>query len=104
MSRSPATRILDAWVELEKALRSALPFCSVAPPTQPSELLAALRINHRIGAQEEARILALRETRNRIAHDPGEPDVEEAATFEDEARRLMATLKGTDACGPSTHT
>jgi hypothetical protein len=92
MSKSPATRILDAWVELEGALRAALPICSVAPPTQPSELLAALRINHRIGPQEEARIQTLRETRNRIAHDPGEPEVGEALAFEEEVLSLMAAL------------
>ena len=92
MSDSPADRILEAWVQLEAALREALPFCSVAPPTQPSELLAALRINHRIGPEEEARIMALRELRNRVAHDPVEPSVEEADRFLEEAGALMASL------------
>lgn len=94
MSASPADRILEAWVELEGALRNALPVCSVAPPTQPGELLAALRINHRIGQEEEDRILALREIRNRVAYDPGEPPEEEAARFEGQVAELKAHLAG----------
>ena len=89
---SNADRILHAWVQLERALRDALPVCSVQPPTQPSELLSALRINHRIGADEEARILALREARNRVAHAPGDPPRDEAARFEEEATALRALL------------
>lgn len=92
--RTPATRILEAWVELEGALRAALPVCSVAPPTQPTELLSALRINHRIGEEEEARILALREARNRVAHAPEEPPEGEAARFEAEVVALMQALEG----------
>jgi hypothetical protein len=94
MADSSADRILEAWVELEAALRAALPFCSVAPPTQPSELLSALRINHRIGAGEEARIRALREERNRAAHDPHEPPLEDAERFEEEVKALVARLSG----------
>ncbi len=89
---STAQRIMEAWSELEGALRSALPFCSVAPPTQPSELLSALRINHRIGPEEEARIQALREIRNRVAHNPSDPAEGEAAAFEAEVGALMGLL------------
>ena len=94
MSHTPATRIMNAWVELETALREALPVCSVAPPTQPTELLSALRINHRIGPEEEERILALRESRNRIAHTPEEPPEEEAARYEAEVAALRSHLGG----------
>ena len=86
------TAILQAWIGLERALRDALPACSVQPPTQPSELLSALRINHRIGAEEEARALALRETRNRVAHAPEDPVREEADGFEAEVAALIAHL------------
>jgi hypothetical protein len=95
MTDTPADRILNAWVALETALRKALPVCSVAPPTQPSELLSALRIHHRIGTGEEERILALRQTRNRVAHSPEEPSEAEAARFEEEVTRLRAALYGT---------
>jgi hypothetical protein len=100
MTDTPADRILNAWVDLETALRKALPVCSVAPPTQPSELLSALRINHRIGTEEEERILALRQTRNRVAHSPEEPSETEAARFEEEVTRLRTALYGTapEAC------
>ena len=94
MDDSPATRILGAWADLEEALRRALPVCSVAPPTQPTELLSALRINHRVDAEGEARILALREIRNRVAHDPAEPPEAEAAAFEAEVAGLKAGLTG----------
>jgi hypothetical protein len=94
---STATRILEAWIQLENALRAALPVCSVQPPTQPSELLYALRINHQIGHPEEARILALREIRNRVAHAPKEPPRDEAVRFEEEVEALTAHLAG----GPS---
>ena len=93
-AESSATRILEAWIHLEEALRAALPVCSVQPPTQPAELLAALRINHRIGPLEEARILALRETRNHVAHSPEEPSQEEADRFAAEAEALKAHLAG----------
>jgi hypothetical protein len=94
MSATPAARILNAWVELETALRAALPVCSVAPPTQPTELLAALRINHRVGPEEEARVLTLREARNRVAHTPDEPPEEEAVRYEREVAALISTLAG----------
>lgn len=94
MSASPAERIMEAWVELEGALRSALPACSVAPPNQPGELLAALRINHRIGREEEERILALREIRNRAAYEPEEPPEEEADRYEAQVAELRARLAG----------
>ena len=94
MSGSPADRIMEAWVELESALRGALPVCSVAPPTQPSELLAALRINHRIGREEEEEILRLRETRNRVAYSQEEPSEEEAEGFQARVRELKAILAG----------
>lgn len=89
---SNADRILHAWIQLESALRDALPVCSVQPPTQPSELLSALRINHRIGAEEEARVLILREERNRVAHAPGDPPRDQADRFEAEATALRALL------------
>jgi hypothetical protein len=91
---TPATRIMKAWVELETALRDALPVCSVAPPTQPTELLSALRINHRIGPEEEERILRLREARNRVAHSPEEPPEEEAARYEAQVAALKSGLTG----------
>lgn len=102
-----ARRVLAAWTELENALRRALPVCSVAPPTQPSELLSALRINRGIGPEEEERISALRETRNRVAHAGEDPGEEEASAFEAEVEALVTHLrrKGegpereTDACG-----
>ncbi len=94
---STATRILEAWIQLENALRATLPLCSVRPPTQPSELLYALRINQKIGHGEEARILALREIRNRVAHAPKEPSRDEADRFEEEVEALTAHLAG----GPS---
>jgi hypothetical protein len=97
--RSNADRILQAWIVLEGALRRALPVCSVQPPTQPSELLSALRINHRIGAEEEARALALRETRNRVAHAPGDPNREEVDWFEAEVAALIAHLSESPGSG-----
>jgi hypothetical protein len=100
MSRTAATRILDAWIQLEEALRQALPVCSVAPPTQPTELLSALRINHRIREEEEARVLALRQVRNQVAHALDEPPEEEASEFEAEVAALRAVISGgsTDVC------
>lgn len=97
MTESTATRILEAWTHLERGLREALPVCSVQPPTQPSELLSALRINHQIGQDEETRILALREIRNRVAHAPDEPSHEEVDRFEKEVEALMAHLPGSSA-------
>ena len=94
MSENTATRILQAWVDLETALRDALPVCSVAPPTQPSELLSALRINHAIGPEAEERISALRETRNQVAHFPEEPSEEEATRFETAVAELKAGITG----------
>ena len=94
MNESTATRILEAWIRLETALRAALPLCSFQPPNQPSELLSALRINHQIGPEEEAQILSLREIRNRVAHDPGEPSGEEADRFERAVEALTAHLAG----------
>ena len=94
MSDGPAHRILNAWTELEHAMRQALPVCSIAPPNQPGELLAALRINHRIGLAEEERIQALRDTRTRVAHDPEEPPEEEATRFETEVAVLKELLAG----------
>ena len=91
---STATRVLVAWIKLERALKEALPVCSVQPPTQPSELLSALRINHQIGPEEETRILALREIRNRVAHAPEEPSNEEADLFEKEVESLKTHLEG----------
>jgi uncharacterized protein YutE (UPF0331/DUF86 family) len=102
-----ARRMLAAWTELEDALRRALPVCSVAPPTQPSELLSALRINRSIGPEEEERISALRETRNRVAHAGEDPGEKEASSFEAEVEALVAYLRDRgevpgprgDACG-----
>ena len=100
MTRDPSTRILEAWIALEEGLRAALPFCSVQPPTQPAELIAALRINHQIGPEEDSRIMALREIRNRVAHDPEDPPEEDALRFEDEVRDLLHILKAPqgDSC------
>ena len=96
MSDTTADRIVNAWVELESALRKALPVCSVAPPTQPAELLSALRINHRIGLEEEERITTLREIRNRVAYTPENPPEEEATRYEAEVAHLVEIL----ASGP----
>jgi hypothetical protein len=93
VKNSPSLRILQAWVELETALREALPACSVAPPTQPSELLSALRINHSIGPEEERCIHGLREIRNRVAHDPEEPREREAEWFGGEVQALLEKLQ-----------
>ena len=90
----PTERVLRAWIELEEALRNALPTCSVQPPTQPAELLSALRINHRIGPDEEARITGLREARNRAAHGLRDVTPAEAARFEEEVAALAARLGG----------
>ena len=92
MSEDAARRIMEAWVELETAMRNALPVCSVSPPNQPTELLAALRINHRIGEGEEQRIVALRELRNRAAYQPEAPSREVADQFEAEVARLKGHL------------
>jgi len=101
MSPSTAERILNAWIELEDTLRNALPLCSVAPPTQPVELLSALRINHRIDQAEEEEILSLREARNRVAYQPDEPSEEEARRYEKAVAGLRARLEedsGTGVC------
>jgi hypothetical protein len=90
----PTERILRAWIELEEALRDALPTCSVQPPTQPGELLSALRINREIGPDEEARIQGLREARNRAAHGIRDVTPAEADRFEEEVAALAARLKG----------
>lgn len=91
--RSTATRILEGWIQLEDALRDTLPSCSVQPPTQPSELLSALRIEHTVGPEEEARVVALREIRNRVAHAPEEPSEQEAEEFEEEVEALIRFLE-----------
>jgi hypothetical protein len=93
MSSSRAEKILEAWIDLETTLRAALPVCSVQPPKQPQELLSALRINGRIGPLEEARILALREIRNHIAHLPEEPSEKETDRFLGEVQDLKRALK-----------
>lgn len=100
MSANAAARIMEAWVELEGALRNALPVCSVAPPNQPGELLAALRINHRIGEAEEVKILELREIRNRVAYRASEPTEKEAARYESRVRRLVEHLAGGPGSDP----
>lgn len=92
MSEDAAHRIMNAWVELETSLRRALPVCSISPPNQPAELLSALRISHRIGEEEERRILALRELRNRAAYEAEGPSGEAADEFEAEVARLKAHL------------
>jgi trans-L-3-hydroxyproline dehydratase len=93
MEASASSRILSAWLALESDLRDALPVCSVAPPNQPSELLSALRINHAIGPEEEARILDLREVRNRVAHDPEEPSDAKVDWFEAEVKELRQAIR-----------
>jgi hypothetical protein len=92
MENTPSGRILAAWVKLEEGLRAALPVCSVAPPTQPSELLSALRINGTLGPEEEERIRDLREVRNRVAHDPTDPPEDEAKRFEEAVATLLEGL------------
>jgi hypothetical protein len=84
---------MKSWVVLETSLREALPVCSVAPPTQPSELLAALRINGKIGPEEEARIRALRQKRNRVAHTLEEPPPSDADAFEAAVEEIQAKLR-----------
>ncbi len=96
MNQSNANRILEAWVQLEAALRAALPVCSIQPPTQPLELLSALRINGQIGPREEAEVMSLREIRNRVAHDPDEPSIQETEAYEEKVEGLI-TLLGTGA-------
>ena len=102
MPDSNATRILEAWIRLEEGLRKALPVCAVQPPTQPLELLSALRINGQIAVTEEERVLALREIRNRVAHDPDEPADVEAEAFEQAVSELLGSLQrdagSTPAC------
>jgi hypothetical protein len=93
MADSPGARILKSWVDLEAALRGALPVCSVAPPTQPSELLAALRINHSLGPDEEALVRSLREIRTRVAHSGQEPPEAEAAEFEEAVEGIKLRLR-----------
>jgi len=88
-SITPAQRILLAWTALERALRRALPVCSVAPPNQPGELLAALRINHRLGPEEELEITALRELRTRVAHAAEEPSLAEVTAYEARVAKMM---------------
>ena len=96
-----AERIAEAWIDLETAMRSALPACSVAPPTQPSELLAALRINRRIGPEEEDQIRTLRNERNRIAHAEEEPTVGQVQAFVEAASRLKEYLRRDEpSCDP----
>lgn len=99
MSESNAGQIIASWIDLEAAMRDALPFCSVAPPTQPAELLAALRVNRSIGAEEEALIRSLREERNRIAHAEQEPTEEEVRAFMEAVSGLTNKLRrGDTAC------
>ena len=98
-SPDPAERIMEAWVRLEDGLRAALPACSVQPPRQPSELLSALRINHRIDSDQESRIQALRAIRNRVAHATGEPPYQEADRFVEEVADLLAGLEAGNAEG-----
>ena len=95
----PAARIFQAWIHLEEALRGALPVCSVQPPTQPAELLAALRIQGRLGPEEEASILDLRAIRNRIAHQEQDPPPQEADDFEAAVRTLLDHLQTTEPGG-----
>ncbi|MBT8397337.1 MAG: hypothetical protein HKO65_08600 [Gemmatimonadetes bacterium] len=89
---SPAARIFEAWARLEAALRNALPVCSVQPPTQPTELLSALRINHLIGPEEERAVLGLREIRTLAAHADEEPTAEKADRYEKDVAAVMAKL------------
>ena len=100
MGDTPADRILAAWAELESALREALPVCAVAPPTQPFEVLSALRIIGVLGPEEEGRVMDLRRARNRVAHQVEEPSPKEAATYLEEVAALRAALRGAPG-GPS---
>lgn len=93
MDDSPEGRILAAWNELEAALRATLPVCVVAPPTQPFELLSALRINRVIGPEEEERIMALRQARNRVAHQTADLSPAEVASYRAEVEDLVAHLR-----------
>lgn len=100
MSDSAAEQVLKTWIDLETAMRDALPVCSVAPPTQPAELLAALRVNQRIDAEDEALIRLLREERNRIAHAEQEPAEEEVQSFVEAVAGLKRKLRREgSACG-----
>jgi hypothetical protein len=93
MDDSAAVSIITAWTELEASLRSALPACALVPPTQPAELLSALRINGVLGPEEEERIVALRRLRNRVAYGMEEPSPEAATAYLAEVDSLKAALR-----------
>jgi len=92
MIQEPSARMVAAWVRLENHLRKALPACVVSPPTQPSELLSALRISHAIDAEGEERIRTLRDLRNRAAHGIDHLTEEDAEAFEAEVASLLDSL------------
>jgi len=101
MTESSATRILEAWSRLEAGLRQALPVCAVQPPTQPLEMLSALRINGQLGPDEEEEVLALREIRNRVAHSPEEPEEAAAEEYESKVEDLLSGLGVSGRGGPA---
>ncbi len=98
MSDAVAERIVRAWGELEDALRGALPVCSVAPPTQPSELVAALRVSGILGPEDEAHIAELRKVRLRAAFGGEEFPEVEAARYEEAVRSLVERVRPRRGC------
>ncbi|MFQ5536231.1 MAG: hypothetical protein ACE5GJ_02150 [Gemmatimonadota bacterium] len=90
---SPESRIQDAWVRLEAELRSALPVCAVAPPTQVEELLSALRINGVTDPDTEDRVRELRRRRNEAAFAAGMPTVQDAEAFEAEVDAVISRFR-----------
>ena len=99
MDDSAEARIITAWAELEASLRSALPVCALVPPTQPAELLSALRINGVLGPGEEERIMALRQWRNRVAHGMEGASLEASTDYLAEVDSLKAVLRSASS-GP----
>jgi len=93
-----AERIVRAWTELEEALRGALPACSIAPPTQPSELVAALRVSGVLGPEDEARVAELREIRLRAAFGGEDLPDEDAARCEEAVRGLVERMRARGRC------
>lgn len=87
-----AQEILEAWRELEEALRTRLPSCAPAPPSQPGELVTALRLLGGLGPQEEVEIEELRRERNRVAHTPQAPSRDQVRRYRQRIAVLMERL------------
>ncbi len=88
-SPTPAQAILEAWRDLETALRNLLPACSLAPPNQPGELLAALRVLGILGPEEEVEVQELRRERNQVAHSPQEPSLQHVHRYRQRVEALL---------------